>query len=203
MREARTKGGTRLNKPVDLRRLVGEPSVIGVVASSAGGVEDLRTGLVEPLLERGHRVAVTLTPTAARWLDHIGETSKLATITGMPVRSEPRLPDVPRPHPKIDAFAVVPATANTVAKLALGIADNQALTVLCESAATTPMLVFPRVNAAHARQPAWRSHLDLLRGAGVQLVYGEDVWPLREPRTSGDARPLPWSDLLLAVEQLL
>lgn len=176
--------------------------VVGVVASSAGGVEDLRTGLVEPLLLRGHKVAVTLTPTAARWLDHIGETSKLVAATGLPVRSEPRLPGDPQQHPKIGAFAVVPATANTVAKLALGIADNQALTVLCESIGTTPMLVFPRVNAAHARQPAWQSHLELLRGAGVQLVYGEDVWPLREPRTSGDARQLPWDTILLAVEQL-
>jgi phosphopantothenoylcysteine synthetase/decarboxylase len=178
------------------------PSVIGVVASSAGGVEHLRTGLVEPLMERGHRVAVTLTPTAARWLDHIGEISKLETVTGLPVRSEPRLPGAPRPHPEIDAFAVVPATANTVAKLALGIGDNQALTVLCESVATTPMFVFPRINAAYARQPSWQSHLELLRAAGVQLMYGEDVWPLREPRAE-DGRPLPWRAILLAVEQLV
>jgi len=182
---------------------VGEPRVIGVVASSAGGVENLRTGLVEPLLERGYRVAVTLTPTAARWLDHLGETSKIAEVTGLPVRSESRLPDAPRQHPQIDAFAVAPATANTVAKLALGIADNQALTVLCESIATTPMLIFPRVNAAHARQPSWPSHLELLQGAGVQLVYGNAVWPLREPRSSGDDRELPWAAVLLGVEQLL
>jgi hypothetical protein len=47
-------------------------------------------------------------------------------------------------------------TANSVAKLALGIADNQALTVLCECVATVPMIIFPRINAAHARQPAWK-----------------------------------------------
>ena len=46
---------------------------IGVVAASAGGVETLRTGLVEPLVDEGHQVAVTLTPTAAEWLDHLGE----------------------------------------------------------------------------------------------------------------------------------
>ena len=46
-------------------------------------------------------------------------------------------------------------TANSVAKLALGNADNQALTVLRECVATIPTIIFPRVNAAHARQPAW------------------------------------------------
>ena len=46
-------------------------------------------------------------------------------------------------------------TANSVAKLALGNADNQALTVLRECVATIPTIIFSRVNAAHARQPAW------------------------------------------------
>ena len=70
-------------------------------------------------------------------------------------------------------------TANSIAKLALGIADNQALTVLCECVATVPMIIFPRVNAAHARQPAWNDHLDRLRSVGVELIYGEHVWPTR------------------------
>jgi len=177
--------------------------VVGVVASSAGGVEDLRTGLVEPLLEAGHRVAVTLTPTAARWLDHLGETTKLADVTGLPVRSEARLLGSSSPHPQVDVYAVAPATANLVAKLALGVADNQALTVLCEGIAGTPMVVFPRVNAAHARHPAWANHLATLRSVGVELVYGEDVWPLREPRAAGPSRPLPWTEIRRRVEHRL
>jgi phosphopantothenoylcysteine synthetase/decarboxylase len=177
--------------------------VVEVVGSAAGGVEFLREGLVAPLVEQGYRVAVTLTPTAASWLDHSGEIGRLEALTGLPVRSEARLPGAPRPHPKVDAYAVVPASANTIAKLALGIGDNQALTTLCESVATTPMLVFPRVNAAHARQPAWPSHLDLLRSAGVELLYGDHVWPLNEPRTAEVARPLPWHKILYAVEQLV
>jgi hypothetical protein len=38
----------------------------------SGGVETLRTGLVQPLIDEGHQVAITLTPTAV-WLDHLGE----------------------------------------------------------------------------------------------------------------------------------
>jgi hypothetical protein len=72
--------------------------------------------------------------------------------------------------------------------------------VLCECVATVPMIVFPRINAAHARQPAWSDHLDRLRSAGVDLIYGEDVWPLAEPRAAGP-RELPWAAILSAVKQ--
>ena len=175
-------------------------SSIGVIAASAGGVETIRQGLVQPLVDEGHQVAITLTPTAAIWLDHLGEVEQLETLTGLPVRSTPRLPSEPKPHPKSDVLVGAPMTANSVAKLALGIADNQALTVLCECVATVPMIIFPRVNAAHARQPAWNDHLDRLRSVGVELIYGEHVWPLAEPRTAGP-RELPWAAVLSAVKR--
>lgn len=176
---------------------------VGIVAGSAGGVELIRPRLVEPLLAAGRQVAVTLTPTAARWLDAIGERDKLESTTELPVRSQPRMPCEPRPHPRIDVYVAAPTTANTVAKLALGIADNQALTVLCENIGTTPMVVFPRINAAHARQPAWDQHLDALRRAGVHLIYGEDVWPLYEPRSAPSRREPPWAAILDSVDALL
>ena len=58
--------------------------------------------------------------------------------------------------------------------------------MLCENIATTPMIVFPRINAAHARQPSLAAqHIDHLRAAGVELIYGDHVWPLAEPRQAG------------------
>jgi Flavoprotein len=171
---------------------------VGVVAASAGGIETLREGLIQPLIADGHQVAVTLTPTAARWLDDLGERQRLETLTGLPVRSATRLPRKPQPHPKSDVFVGI-LSANSVAKLALGIADNQALTVLCECVATVPMIIFPRINAAHARQPAWSNHLDALRSAGVELIYGDHVWPLAEPRMAGP-RELPWAAILAALK---
>jgi hypothetical protein len=32
------------------------------------------------------------------------------------------------------------------------------------------MIILPRANAAHARQPAWNDHLDRLRPVGVELI---------------------------------
>jgi phosphopantothenoylcysteine synthetase/decarboxylase len=169
------------------------PLTLGLVGSASGGVEHLRAELVEPLIADGWQVAVTLTPTAGTWLRSTGETAALERLTGYPVRVESRLPAEKSGHPPVSCYAVVPASANTVAKLALGLADNQALTTLCEAIGTRnlPVIVFPRINAAHARQPAWSSHIEALRRAGVDLVYGDDVWPLHEPR-SAPGRALPW-----------
>lgn len=102
----------------------------------------------------------------------------------------------------MDCFVAAPATANTVAKLALGIADNQALTHLTEALGTpgVPVIVFPHINAAHARHPAWPAHVANLRRAGVHLIEGPDVWPLHEPQAAPPARELPWAAILRAVD---
>ena len=172
--------------------------VLGLSCSAAGGVEGVRAGLVEPLVAAGWTVTVTATPTAAAWLADAGEDRRIAEVTGYPLRSAARLPRQPRPHPDPDCWAVAPATANTVAKLALGIADNQALTPVCEAlGGEVPVVVFPCVNAWHAGHPAWAGHLAALRSAGVHLV-GEDVWPLRRPGEPG--ADLPWNAVRRAVE---
>lgn len=178
-------------------------STIALIAAGAGGVETIRGGLVEPLLRDGHTVALTLTPTAGTWLDEVGERRRLERATGLPVRTHPRLPSQLSPHPPIDVYVAAPLTASSTAKLALGIADNQAMTVLTEAVGTgAPMVVFPRINAAHARHPAWSDHLARLRGAGVDLLVDDDVWPLAEPRAD-DARDIPWAAILASVRRYL
>jgi hypothetical protein len=171
-------------------------SVIGVVASATGGVEQLKDSLIKPLLTRGHQPAITLTPQAAEWFAP-AERWELERLTGLPVRSRPRRPGEERPHPPVDLFVSAPASANTVAKLALGIGDSQALTVLSEALRSTAMIVFPRVNAAHVRHPAWAGHVATLRAAGVVLIE----WELMEPRTE-NGRLLPWDRILATVDGL-
>lgn len=178
--------------------------VIGLVTCAAGGLLGVRTGFVEPALRRGWRVAVTATPTAARWLADAGESDRIEQVTGLPVRHRPRRPDEPSPHPPVTGYVVAPATAGTVAKLALGIADNQAVTAVGEALGDprTPVVVFPRINAAHARHPAWAGHLSVLRAARAEIVDGE-LWPLHEPGAAPPGRPLPWAAILDRLERLV
>lgn len=149
---------------------VGRKPVLGLVVSAAGGVERwFVDGLARPLADRGWRLAVTFTPTVARWLEP--QVPVLEAMTDLPVRWTSRLPQEPKPHPVPDAFVLAPATANSLAKLALGIADNQALTVVCEALGRrAPMVVLPQVSDDQAAHPAFEGHLAVLRSAGVVLA---------------------------------
>ena len=151
-----------------------------LIASGAGGVERrLRPELAEPALARGWRLAVTLTPTAASWLDAVGELDRLRSLTDLPVRSVGRMPGQPSPYGLADAYLFAPATATSIAKLALGIGDNQAMTQLCEAVgASVPVVVRPQAGSAQRGHPAFAGHLDVLRAAGVTIAEGpaEDPW---------------------------
>ncbi|MEV0705240.1 flavoprotein [Saccharopolyspora sp. NPDC050389] len=173
---------------------------LGLIGSAAGGVEQIRPALIEPAIARGWRVAVTLTPAAGAWLRALGEVERIEQVTGLPCRVEPRLPGAGRPHPPIDRYLACPATANTVAKLALGLADNQALTTLGEAMGTPgiPVVVFPKINVTQVRHPAWKSHVETLRQADVQLLTGDDYWPLQGPRND-QALEIPWLKILDAA----
>jgi hypothetical protein len=154
---------------------------LGLVASGAGGLEArLRVEVAEVAVLRGWRLAITVTPTAARWLEAAGELDRLRALTELPVRSTSRLPSEPKPYPMPDGFLFVPATANSLAKLALGIADNQALTALCEAvgAPGVPVVVGPQVDDNQRRHPAWSTHVATLRAAGVRVVNcrPDDPW---------------------------
>ncbi|MDT7787690.1 MAG: hypothetical protein QOF58_6109 [Pseudonocardiales bacterium] len=150
--------------------------LLGLVASGCGGVESwFRTGLAEPAGQRGWRLAITLTPAVVPWFEEAGELEKLQELTDLPIRWEPRLPSRPKPYPKPDAFIFAPASANSVAKLALGIGDNQALTALNEAIGveSCKVVVMPQASADKRRHPMWDTHLKTLTGAGVVVVTDE------------------------------
>ncbi|MBM7772977.1 hypothetical protein JOD54_003181 [Actinokineospora baliensis] len=154
--------------------------ILGVVAAAGGGLDQrLRVEVAEPAAARGWRLAITFTPTAGQWMDAAGETTRLRALTDLPVRSLPRLPSEPKPYPVPDAFLFVPATANSLAKLALGIADNQALTALGEAVGTPglPVVIRPQANAAQRAHPMFTAHLETLRSAGCVVSDADPAEP--------------------------
>ena len=119
----------------------------------------------------GHAVRVVQTPAAQRF---IGAPS-FAALTGAPVLVQEWERDplrgafpgqaVPEHDPashlelvrNADAFLVAPASANTLAKLAHGLADN--LLTSAALAATCPVIVAPAMNHAMWEHPATRANL--------------------------------------------
>ena len=137
--------------------------------------------LVRLATKAGHAVRVVQTPASRRFVG----TASFAALSGAPVlvsefeRDPARgaFPDqaVPDHDPlshlelvrNADAYLIAPASANTLAKLAAGLADN--LLTSAALAAACPVLVAPAMNDQMYRHPATRANLALLaeRGIGV------------------------------------
>ena len=170
--------------------------------------------LVRLATKAGHAVRVIQTPTSERF---VGRAS-FAALTGAPVlvsefeRDPARgaFPDqAPPEHDPLshlelvrnaDAFLIAPASANTLAKLAGGQADN--LLVTAALAATCPLLVAPAMNDAMYRHPATQANLELLRRRGVTLLE-PDTGALGSRGEWGVGRLQEPASLLAAVEALV
>jgi phosphopantothenoylcysteine decarboxylase/phosphopantothenate--cysteine ligase len=133
-------------------------------------------------IKAGHAVRVIQTPTSERFVG--GDT--FAAITGAPVltdefESDPArgaYPGEPVPaHAPIshlalaqraDVYLIAPATANTVAKLAHGLADN--LLTSAALAATCPLAIAPAMNHHMWEHPATQANVSALRARGVTVI---------------------------------
>ncbi len=98
-----------------------------------------------------------------------------------------------------DLLVVVPATANTIAKLAHGIADNMLGAVALATMA--PLLVAPAMEQAMYRHPATQANLATLRARGALIVEPE-VGTLASGEVGVGRLPEP-ETLLQAIRQAL
>src|SRR5215831_7637341 len=99
-------------------------------------------------------------------------------LSGSYVLVDDYAPDNPDPiahitfSQTIDLFVIAPATANTLAKLANGVADDFITSTYL--ACTAPVLVAPAMNTAMLRHPATQRNLMKLRDDGVHIVEPDE-----------------------------
>jgi phosphopantothenoylcysteine decarboxylase/phosphopantothenate--cysteine ligase len=149
-----------------------------VLLAVSGGIAAYKAPeLVRALVKLGHAVRCMATANAGQFVSPLA----LQTLSGRPVATE--LFD-PNGDPEIDHIAladwaelvvVAPATANFLAKMCHGIADDLPSTVLLATRA--PVLVAPAMNVNMWDHPATRANLTTLRERGVHCV-GPDVGEL-------------------------
>ena len=98
-----------------------------------------------------------------------------------------------------DLLVVAPATANVLAKMAGGMADDLASTVLL--ATDKPVLVAPAMNVRMWLHPATRANMATLRGRGVHVVGpNEGAMACNE---YGQGRMSEPAEILAAIEAIL
>ena len=170
--------------------------------------------LVRLATKAGHAVRVVQTPAS---LAFVGKAT-FEGVTGAPVlvdefEADPArgaFPGDPSPgHDPIshlelvrncDVYVVAPASANTLAKLAAGQADN--LLTSAALACSAPLVLAPAMNSAMWGNPATAANVDTLRARGARIV---------EPATGQLASKGEWgtgrlaepADILVAVERVL
>lgn len=148
-----------------------------ILVGVCGGIAAYKAcELVRHLMREGAAVQVVLTPAAARFvtpLTFAALTEQAAPVDEFTVDPQTS-PDL-YPHLEltrgIDCFAIVPATANTIAKLAVGLADNllSAAALSCEA----PLVIAPAMNYRMWQNSAVQENLATLRQRGHTIVEPE------------------------------
>jgi phosphopantothenoylcysteine decarboxylase/phosphopantothenate--cysteine ligase len=140
-----------------------------IVLGVAGGIAAYKAAsLCSALVQRGDTVDVVLTENAERFIGAL----TFAALTQRPVLS--KLWDAPETIPHIalargaDVVAIVPATANVIAKLALGIADDLLTNIALATRA--PLVIAPAMNVVMYEHDATQTHLRTLAARGVTIV---------------------------------
>jgi phosphopantothenoylcysteine decarboxylase / phosphopantothenate---cysteine ligase len=146
--------------------------------------------LTRLLVKQGHDVIPLVTPGAQRFVTE---------ETFLALARRPKSDDVYEHLTRADLLVVAPCTANTLAKLAYGIADN----VLTEAALAHrgPMLVAPAMNPRMWSHPATRANVESLVARGVELV-GPDEGEMAEGEW-GVGRLAEPDEIAARVAQLL
>jgi phosphopantothenoylcysteine decarboxylase/phosphopantothenate--cysteine ligase len=153
--------------------LSGKKIVLGVSGSIAAYKSAMLTRL---LVKAGAEVKVVMTPAARDFITPL----TLSTLSRNPVLSAfARSEDGQwNNHVELglwaDVLVIAPASANTLAKLALGLCDNLLLAVYLS--ARCPVCVAPAMDLDMLQHPATQDHLSKLRSRGHHLIdpaFGE------------------------------
>jgi phosphopantothenoylcysteine decarboxylase / phosphopantothenate---cysteine ligase len=134
--------------------------VARVLVGVTGGIAAYKAcELVRLLVKGGHEVFPLVTPEADRFV-------RARTFDALARRSP--TDDVYAHLTRADALIVAPATANTIAKLANGHADN--LVTEAALAHRGPTLLAPAMNPRMWAHPATRTNVETLRARGTEIV---------------------------------
>ena len=148
--------------------LTGKKIVVGVT----GGIAAYKAcELVSRLKKRGAQVRVVLTEHACQFVQPLS----FETLSGNPAYTDSFDRKYEIGHVALakwaDLLLIAPATADCMAKMACGIADDL-LSTTC-LAVRCPVLVAPAMNSAMWRNPATQANLELLRSRGLRFVGPE------------------------------
>ena len=137
-----------------------------ILVGISGGIAAYKIPeLIRSLVKAGAEVKVAATPNALQFVTEL----TLQTVSGSRVYSDvfAAINEHSTEHISLpdwcDAMLVAPATANVVAKMAAGIADDALTTTICSCTARKPIVVAPAMNDKMWESPATQQAIETIR----------------------------------------
>ncbi|WP_157019310.1 bifunctional phosphopantothenoylcysteine decarboxylase/phosphopantothenate--cysteine ligase CoaBC [Mesorhizobium xinjiangense] len=168
-----------------------------------GGIAAYKSlDLIRRLRERGAAVRCLMTAAAQQFVTplSVGALSADHVFTDLFDRDDEHDVGHIRLSREADLVVVAPATADLMAKLAHGLANDLASNVLL--AANKPVLIAPAMNPKMWEHPATRRNAEQLARDGVRLV-GPNAGEMAESGEAGEGRMAEPLEIVAAIEAML
>jgi phosphopantothenoylcysteine decarboxylase len=171
--------------------VIAKKPVLYTIVCAAPPAETIHE-FIERVQYAGWDTCVIATPQATQWID----IPLLESLTGYVLRTDYKLPGATDPIPRADAMIVIPATFNTINKVADGIADTLATGILCEALGrgTPPLIMVPCLKMDLVRHPAFAKSIALLHKHGVVILH--------QPEKYKSPLIVPWKEIMEALRQV-
>lgn len=173
-----------------------------IIVGVTGGIAAYKTAaIVSDLVQSGLGVTVVMTANARRFVGP----ATFRALTGRPVadRSFEQEDHPLGPHielaRKAELLCVAPATANFLAKAALGVADDLLSTMVLSFSG--PLLIAPAMNTEMWNKPAVQRNLQQVIDDGAVIVQPHAGW--LSCRDRGVGRMADPEDVAAAIRRLL
>ncbi len=183
-----------------------DPAPRRILLAITGGIAAYKSpALVSQWVQSGHDVRTVASDAALKFVTQptLSSLSGHRVATSMWDQSEwPESPHVGLAR-WADIMVVAPASANALARLALGLCDDLVTLTATALPAATPLLLAPAMNADMWAKPTVQRNLQTLRDLWPNLheVGPEQGW--QACRTSGPGRMADPNAIVTAVDQCL
>lgn len=179
------------------------PSSKRILLIITGGIAAYKClELIRRLRDQGYRVRVVMTETAHQFVTplSVAALTNERVFTNLFDLDDEREIGHIRLARDTDAVVVAPASADFIARMANGLADDLASAVLL--ATDAPVLVAPAMNPYMWRHPATRRNVEQLKTDGITFV-GPAIGEMAESNEAGMGRLAEVPQLINAIESVL
>ncbi|UOO37505.1 hypothetical protein IZU99_09690 [Oscillospiraceae bacterium CM] len=166
-----------------------------IIIGVTGGIACYKAAeIVSALVKRGHRVDVIMTENAQKFVtpltfQTLSQNKVITDLFEMPDSWDVHHISLAK---RADIFAVVPATANIIGKIAAGIADDMLTTTLL--AATCRRVIAPAMNTAMWENPIVQDNIKRLQSFGFEVL--DTAKGRLACGDTGKGKLLPWEEIV-------